>query len=56
LQIPRHDVREGARDKELPFPAIDPRGPLDLLPHRLKDGTLMHRVLVTNAAQLYNFE
>jgi 2-pyrone-4,6-dicarboxylate lactonase len=52
---PRHDVRKGARDVELPFQPIDTRGLLDLVPRWLDDDTLVERVLVTNPARLYGF-
>ena len=53
---PRHNIREAARDEELPFQATDRRGLLDLVLRWLKDDVLVERVLVTNPAQLYGFD
>jgi predicted TIM-barrel fold metal-dependent hydrolase len=41
---------------ELPFQPVDTAGLLALVPRWLEDDTLVHRVLVDNPAQLYEFK
>ena len=52
---PPHTLQKSG-NVESPFQNIDTRGLLDLLPRWLKDGALVHRVLVENPARLYDFD
>ena len=53
---PRHELRTGAPDQELPFQDIDPAALLALVPRWLGDDDLVRRVLVTNPQRLYGFD
>ena len=52
---PPHTLQKSG-NVESPFQNIDTPGLLDLLPRWLKDGALVHRVLVENPARLYDFD
>ena len=52
---PKHDLRGGDPDQELPFQNIDPRDLLNLVPRWLEDDALVKRVLVDNPRRLYDF-
>jgi predicted TIM-barrel fold metal-dependent hydrolase len=52
---PHLELRQPDSEEELPFQDIDTAGLLALLPRWLEDDDLLHRVLVSNPARLYDF-